>query len=68
VEEMPIEWEKEFEAETPPFTMREEKFGGDGGILPKQPKNFPVLMVKLKSFVVNARIFQNPFCQCYWRI
>jgi hypothetical protein len=42
--------------------------GGGGGILSIHPKKFPVAMVKLKSFVVNERIFQKPFCQCHWEI
>ena len=36
--------------------------GGEAGILPEHPKKFSVAMVKLKSFVVNERIVENPFC------
>jgi hypothetical protein len=42
--------------------------GGEGGILPEHPKKFSVVMVKLKSFVVNERIVEKPFCQCHWKI
>jgi hypothetical protein len=36
--------------------------GGEPWILPEHPKKFSVAMVKLKSFVVNERIVENPFC------
>jgi len=42
--------------------------GGEAGIPPKHPKKFPVAMVKLKSFRVNHRILEKPFCQCQWEI
>jgi hypothetical protein len=45
-----------------------ELYGGGGGIPPKHPKKFPVAMVKLKSFGVNQRILEKPFCQCQWEI
>ena len=44
------------------------KYGGEGGILPEPPKKFSVAMVKLKSFEVNQRILEKPFCQCQWEI
>jgi hypothetical protein len=44
------------------------KDGGGGGILPEPPKKFSVAMVKLKSFRVNQRILEKPFCQCQWAI
>jgi hypothetical protein len=45
-----------------------DRSGGGGGIPPKHPKKFPVAMVKLKSFRVNQRILEKPFCQCQWEI
>ena len=45
-----------------------KRVGGEGGILSDHPKKFSVVMVKLKSFVVNERIVEKPFCQFYWEI
>ena len=42
--------------------------GGGEGILPIDPKKFPVAMVRLKSFRVNERILEKSFCQCHWEI
>ena len=50
------------------FGLYKALYGGGGGILPEHPKKFSVLMVKLKSFVVNERILEKPFCQCHWEI
>jgi hypothetical protein len=49
-------------------TVARKEYGGEGGIPPKHPKKFPVAMVKLKSFRVNQRILEKPFCQCQWAI
>ena len=38
--------------------------GGEGGILPEHPKKFSVVMVKLKSFIVNEQFLQKSICQC----
>ena len=45
-----------------------EEAGGEGGILPEHPRKFSVVMVKLKSFAVNERFVEKPFCQCHWKI
>jgi len=44
------------------------KILAERGILPEHPNKFSVVMVKLKSFVLNERIVEKPFCQCHCEI
>ena len=43
-------------------------YGGEGGILSKHSKKFPVLMVKPNSFLVNDQKVEKRFCQSWWII
>ena len=47
-----------------PLEAVRENSGGEGGILSKHPKKFPVVMVKSNFFVVNERKVEKRFCQC----
>jgi hypothetical protein len=53
---------------TPSVFLGNFESGGEGGILPKHPKKFSVLMVKRKCFGINERFIEKPLSQCHWEI
>ena len=49
-----------------PVIARIQNSGGGGP--PEYPKKFFIVMAKRKSFGINERFVEEPFCQCHWEI